>query len=46
MCFNLNFEDNADIYTINNIIKIYHECIEKDKLTFAGPTEFDPSLIK
>ena len=46
MCFNLNFEDNPDIYTIDNIIKIYHECIEKDKLTFAGPTEFAPIINK
>ena len=46
MCFNLNFENNADIHTIDNIIKIYHECIEKDKLTFAGPTEFAPIINK
>ena len=46
MCFNLNFENNADIYTIDNIIKTYHECIEKDKLTFAGPTEFAPIINK
>ena len=31
MCFNLNFLDNPDIYTIDNVLKIYHECIEKDK---------------
>ena len=46
MCFNLNFQNNADIYNIDNIIKIYHECIEKDKLTFAGPTEFAPIINK
>ena len=46
MCFNLNFEENPDINTINNVIKIYHECIEKDKLTFAGPTEFAPIIKK
>ena len=44
MCFNLNFEQNPEIYTIDNIIKKYHECIEKDKLTFAGPTEFTPII--
>jgi hypothetical protein len=44
MCFNLNFEENPEIYTIDNIIKKYHECIEKDKLTFAGPTEFTPII--
>ena len=44
MCFNLNFEQNPEIYTIDNIIKIYHECIQKEKLTFAGPTEFAPII--
>ena len=44
MCFNLNFLDNPDIYTIDNVLKCYHECIEKDKLTFAGPTEFSPII--
>ena len=46
MCFNLNFEQNPDIYTIENIVKAYHDCIEKDKLTFAGPTEFAPIIKK
>ena len=46
MCFNLNFEENPDIYTVDNIVRIYHECIEKDKLTFAGPTEFAPIINK
>ena len=45
MCFNLNFKDNPDIYTIDNVIEIYHKIIEEDKLTFSGPTEFTP-LIK
>ena len=44
MCFNLNFDKNPDIYTVDNIVRIYHECIEKDKLTFAGPTEFAPII--
>ena len=44
MCFNLNFSDNPDIFSIDNVIKYYHECIEKDKLTFAGPTEFTPII--
>ena len=44
MCFNINFEENPDIYTINNVLKVYHECIEKDKLIFAGPTEFAPII--
>jgi hypothetical protein len=45
MCFNLNFTNNPDIYTIGNIIKTYHEVIEQDKLDFSGPTHFTP-LIK
>ncbi len=45
MCFNLNFEENPDIHTIDNVLKKYHECIEKERLTFSGPTEFTP-LIK
>ena len=44
MCFNLNFLDHPDICTIDSVIKYYHECIEKDKLTFAGPTEFTPII--
>ena len=44
MCFNLNFEQNPDIYTVENIVKAYHDCIEKDRLTFAGPTEFAPII--
>lgn len=46
MCFNLNFENEPDIYTIDNIIKTYHDCLKKDKLTFAGPTEFAPIINK
>ena len=45
MCFNLNFKNNPDIYTIGNIIKTYHEIIEQDRLDFSGPTKFAP-LIK
>ena len=44
MCFNLNFQENPDIYTVENIIKCYHDCISKDKLTFAGPTKFAPLI--
>ena len=44
MCFNLNFSDNPDIYTINNVIKTYHDCIENEKLTFSGPSEFSPLI--
>jgi len=44
MCFNINFQDNAEIYTINNVINTYHDCIKNDKLTFAGPTELAPII--
>ena len=44
MCFNINFQDNAEIYTINNVINTYHDCIKNEKLTFAGPTEFAPII--
>ena len=46
MCFNLNFQENPDIYTVENIIKCYHDCIKEEKLTFAGPTEFSPIINK
>ena len=46
MCFNLNFTNNPEIQTITNVIKVYHECIQKNKLTFAGPTYFAPLLKK
>ena len=44
MCFNLNFSDNPDIYTINNVIRTYHDCIENEKLTFSGPSKFSPLI--
>ena len=45
MCFNLNFSEDPNIYGLDNIKRAYHECIENDKSTFSGPTEFTP-LIK
>ena len=44
MCFNINFSENSEIYTINNILKVYRQCL--DKLTFAGPTFFAPIINK
>ena len=44
MCFNIDFQDNPEIYSINNVINTYHDCIQNDKLTFAGPTEFAPII--
>ena len=45
MCFNLNFSNQPEIKTIDNILKIYRDCLLKNKITFSGPTEFTP-LIK
>ena len=44
MCFNINFNDNPEIYTIENVINVYRGCLEK--LTFAGPTYFSPIIKK
>ena len=44
MCFNINFKPNANIYTIDNIIAEYRNCIRK--IQFAGPTEFCPMIRK
>ena len=45
MCFNLNFSDNPDITSIDNVLKYYRDCLKKKKLTFSGPNNFAP-LIK
>ena len=45
-CFNLNFKNDPNIYTIGNIIKTYHKIIEQDKLDFTGPTNFAPLIKK
>ena len=42
MCFNINFQNNPEIHTIDNVINVYHKCL--DKLTFAGPTCFSPII--
>ena len=44
MCFNVNNENNPEIYLVDNIIEKYHECL--DRLTFAGPTYFSPIINK
>ena len=44
MCFNINNENDPEIYLIDNIIEKYHECL--DRLTFAGPTYFSPIINK
>ena len=43
-CFNINFENNEDIYTIDNILKEYRKSFKFLKL--AGPTKFSPLIQK
>ena len=42
-CFNVNFSNNPEIYTIENVLKAYRNSF--NNLTLAGPTNFCP-LIK
>ena len=44
MCFNINFKSDPNIYTIDNVIKEYRNCVKK--IIFAGPTEFSPMIRK
>ena len=43
MCFNVNFQQNPEVYTIDNVIKAYRNCF--NNIILAGETEFCP-LIK
>ncbi len=43
-CFNINFENNPEIQSIDNVLRVYRACL--DKLNFAGPTYFSPILNK
>ena len=43
MCFNINFKQNPEIYTIDNVLKEYRNSF--NYLQLAGPTNFYP-LIK
>jgi hypothetical protein len=42
MCFNINFQPNPSIYTIDNVIEEYRNCLRK--VILAGPTEFSPMI--
>ena len=44
MCFNINFQEDPNIYTIDNVIQEYRKCL--GKIIFAGPTEFCPMIRK
>ena len=44
MCFNINFKQNPEIYTIDNVIQEYRNCFQY--IYLAGPTEFCPLVQK
>ena len=44
MCFNINFKEDPNIYTIDNVLLEYRNCLRK--IIFAGPTEFCPMIRK
>lgn len=41
-CFNINFNLDPNIYTIENVIKEYHNCL--NKIILSGPTNVYPVL--
>ena len=43
-CFNLNFEKNPDISGIDNVLKLYRDCINQEKLQFSCKAKFAPLL--
>ena len=44
MCFNINFKQDPNIHTIDNVLLEYRNCLRK--IIFAGPTEFCPMIRK
>ena len=42
MCFNINFKEDPEIYTINNVLKEYSNSFNYIRL--AGPTNFAPLI--
>ena len=44
MCFPINFQNNPEIYTIENVIKEYRKSF--NNLILAGPTNFCPMIKK
>ena len=43
-CFNINFQQNPEIHTIDNVIEEYHKCLRK--INLYGPTYFSPIIKK
>ena len=44
MCFNINFNENPEIYTIDNVINHYHNCLKI--LSLSEPIQFCPVIRK
>ena len=44
MCFNINMQDNPNIYTIQGVLAEYQKIVMN--ITFSGPTLFGPILQK
>ena len=44
MCFNINFKENPEIYTIDNVINQYHNCLKI--VSLSGPIQFCPLIKK
>ena len=44
MCFNINFQQDPEIYTIDNVIKEYRNCLKK--IVLSGPIQFSPIIKK
>ena len=44
MCFNVNFQENPEVYTIENVINAYRNSF--NNLILAGPTNFCPLIKK
>ena len=43
-CFNLNFKENPNISGIDNVLKLYRDCIQEKKLLFSCKANFAPLL--
>ena len=46
MCFNLNMTNDPNIKGIDNVLKVYRDCLRKNIISFSEPTKFEPLLRK
>ena len=44
MCFNINFKNNPEIYTLDDVINQYHNCLKI--LSLSEPIKFSPLIKK